>query len=464
MDAKPIGGGRGRGRDSMDQKGTGRGRTARRVVGLGLAAVLLAGGTVGQAVAAAAAAQDEATGAPIVQDEAGGAVEDQLVPTIDPASGVELPPTLGETDLAVYVRETGHTIGGVMLDYWRATGAGAGFGAPISEPFAAANGYYSQAFERGVFQYRPDVLFTDEPIVRLMPVGRTALNERVATVRGDGKRANGGGDRRAGAWRAMDPGAAAAQAAVADGGLYVEETGHTVSGAFLEWYERHEGAFYLGNPLGEPVTERGRTVQWFEGGLLMGGSRGVELAPLPAEMAPALGIETERVGRAGLPDYAESLFLEGTNPNWAARAETPGAKRIEVDLSEQRLWAYQGDDLVTTTLVTTGLEPNTTEQGRFRVRLKYPEQDMAGFTSSTGEVVATDDGSGAPVPGAVGSYEVTDVPDVMYFNMEAEALHGAYWRDNFGETGSHGCINLPLEMATFLYGWAPLGTPVWVHE
>ena len=59
---------------------------------------------------------------------------------------------------------------------------------------------------------------------------------------------------------------------------------------------------------------------------------------------------------------------------------------------------------------------------------------------------------------------VEDVPDVMYINMDAEALHGAYWHNNFGQRMSHGCINQPLEFADFLYGWAPLGTVVWVHE
>jgi lipoprotein-anchoring transpeptidase ErfK/SrfK len=318
-----------------------------------------------------------------------------------------------------------------------------------------------------VFQYRPEVLFTDEPIVRLMPIGQAALADRVGSVRADGKRGNGGGDRRAGAWRALAADAPAVERTVADGGVYVEATGHTVSGVFLEWYERHEGAFYLGNPLGEPVTERGRTAQWFEGGVLLADAKGVRLLPLAREMAPKLGVETARVERAGLPDYRESLFVRAPNPtpNTAGRADAAGPKRIEVDLSEQRLWAYQGDAVVTSTLVTTGLEPNTTEQGRFRVRLKYREQDMAGFTDSTGEVVAGDDGTeGTVVPGATGRYEVPDVPDVMYFNMEAEALHGAYWRDVFGAPGSHGCVNLPLEMAAFLYEWAPLGTPVWVHE
>ncbi len=66
--------------------------------------------------------------------------------------------------------------------------------------------------------------------------------------------------------------------------------------------------------------------------------------------------------------------------------------------------------------------------------------------------------------GQVGTpYDVKDVPHVMYFNYDAEALHGAYWHSNFGTPMSHGCVNLPLDMATFLFDWAPLGTMVWVH-
>ncbi len=62
------------------------------------------------------------------------------------------------------------------------------------------------------------------------------------------------------------------------------------------------------------------------------------------------------------------------------------------------------------------------------------------------------------------AYTVDDVPHVMYFNYDAEALHGAYWHNNFGNRMSHGCVNLPLDMAQFLFGWAPLGTIVWVYD
>ena len=56
---------------------------------------------------------------------------------------------------------------------------------------------------------------------------------------------------------------------------------------------------------------------------------------------------------------------------------------------------------------------------------------------------------------------VPNVPNVMYINGGV-ALHGTYWHNRFG-TGarlSHGCVNLPLRAAGWLYDWAPMGTTV----
>ena len=85
---------------------------------------------------------------------------------------------------------------------------------------------------------------------------------------------------------------------------------------------------------------------------------------------------------------------------------------------------------------------------------------MSGFTNSSGEVTAF--GTVAPDRNSA-FYEVPDVPDVMYFSVEAAALHGCYWHNNFGYPMSHGCVNLPLDVAAWMYGWAPLGTMVWIH-
>jgi lipoprotein-anchoring transpeptidase ErfK/SrfK len=60
-------------------------------------------------------------------------------------------------------------------------------------------------------------------------------------------------------------------------------------------------------------------------------------------------------------------------------------------------------------------------------------------------------------------YNVPDVPSVMYFTDVGHAIHGAYWHNNFGAVMSHGCINLPVELAAWLYEITPTGTPVVIH-
>ncbi|MDP9470044.1 MAG: L,D-transpeptidase, partial [Chloroflexota bacterium] len=351
-----------------------------------------------------------------------------------------IPPDMGQAGVQVFVEATAHTLRGQMLDYWRANGAASVYGNPISEIFASSDGYYSQAFENAVFQYRPEYLYTDDPTVRLMPIGQTALRARGGDIRNDGRRAAGGGDRRGSKWRPLDPvGGNTVARVLNEGGVYVEETSHTISGDFLAWYEAHEGAFYLGHPLSQPMADRGQTVQWFEGGLLMTGESGTHLAPLAAELSPQLGIDTEPVEQGDLPAFDEQQFWTAKNPNLQGDPFAPGAKRIEVSISKQTLTAYQGDTVILTSLVSTGITPNDTERGKFHVRIKYEKQDMQGFTNGTGEVL----GFGEDAPPGTMPYGVKDVPNVMYINFDAEALHGAYWHDNFGTPMSHGCINLP---------------------
>ncbi len=375
----------------------------------------------------------------------------------------ELPPAIGQPEFAVYIDETGHTLGDVFLDYWRATGEDAMFGLPISEPFAAPDGYYSQVFERGVLQYLPAMVWTVEPFVRPMPAGRLLIQERSSglSAHPGGKRLGGGN--RAPQMRPLAPDDPRVETAVAAGGFYDEVTGHTVSGAFVDWYVDHEGDYYLGSPLSEVVTDDGLPAQWFEGGLLIETPQGVQLAPLGERLAERLGVSTARVPADGVPAYNESLFVTAPNPAPVAGPTAPiGPKRIEVSIAEQRVRAYEGETLVLDSFISTGLPPNDTETGRFRIRYKVPVEDMRGATDEEGNVVWVVGDGGKEPPGSI-PYGVADVPYVMYVNLDAEALHGAYWHENFGQRMSHGCINLPLPVAEFLYGWAPLGTPVTVY-
>lgn len=113
---------------------------------------------------------------------------------------------------------------------------------------------------------------------------------------------------------------------------------------------------------------------------------------------------------------------------------------IDVDLSEQRVYAYEGDVIVNSFLVSTGLPETPTVTGKFKIWIKVRIQDMSG-------------------PG----YYLKDVPYVMYF-YEDYGLHGTYWHNNFGQPMSRGCVNLRIPDAEWLYNWASVGTVVNVHD
>lgn len=365
-----------------------------------------------------------------------------------------VPPTnMGATDFEVYVPESGHSLTGYMLDYWRANGASSIYGNPISQPFVGTNGLYSQAFERGIFQYSETWLYGDEAVIRMQPVMADEYAQNRSERRSDGRR--NGADRRTAHFPAASNDVRAAQI-WNEGGRISGWTGYGISSVIGAWYENHEGWFYLGSPISEPMMIRGVEGQVFENGILLNQDGVVRPAPLMAEHPEKFGIDTTPVEQGSMPVYSEGLFYSSYNPYGVDPTSLDGRKRIEVDIDAQTMRAYQGDTLVLEALISTGLEPNHTEVGEFHIRIKYESQTMEGFTNSSGEVI----GLGSEGDGEV--YSVSDVPHVMYINYEAEALHGAYWHNNFGARMSHGCINQPLDVAEFMFEFSPLGTAVTV--
>jgi L,D-transpeptidase-like protein len=122
----------------------------------------------------------------------------------------------------------------------------------------------------------------------------------------------------------------------------------------------------------------------------------------------------------------------------------PPERWIEVNLSAQYLTAWVGNTKVNGTLVSTGRPGFDTPTGTFHILYRYRYETMAGCIQ--GEC-----------------YYVPDVPWVQYFTNYGHALHGAYWHNNFGHVMSHGCVNLPLPFAEWLWYWATYGTRVWIH-
>lgn len=129
-------------------------------------------------------------------------------------------------------------------------------------------------------------------------------------------------------------------------------------------------------------------------------------------------------------------------------AVASGTKRILVDRSQQKLYAYDGDELFMEEKISTGLDGTPTPRGTFPIYKKTPSRYMQG-----------------PLPGISPQYfDLPGVPWTMYFTEAGGAIHGAYWHDKFGKQWSHGCVNLPPEKAEILYHWAELGTAVTVRD
>jgi len=128
--------------------------------------------------------------------------------------------------------------------------------------------------------------------------------------------------------------------------------------------------------------------------------------------------------------------------SWAS----PTERWVEVDLSEQKLRAWDGSTLFLETLVSTGLPWWPTPTGEFRVWVKLRATKMEG-------------GQGRYY------YNLPNVPYVMFFensqvpSWRGYSLHGTYWHNDFGRTHSHGCVNMPTPMAEKLYYWIAPNLP-----
>jgi len=115
-------------------------------------------------------------------------------------------------------------------------------------------------------------------------------------------------------------------------------------------------------------------------------------------------------------------------------------KWIDIDLSEQKLKAWEEGNLFLETLISSGLPWTPTPQGEFIIWIKLRATKMEG-------------GQGRYY------YNLPNVPYVMFFEntkvprWRGYSLHGTYWHNDFGNPRSHGCVNLPTPIAERLYYW-----------
>jgi hypothetical protein len=131
--------------------------------------------------------------------------------------------------------------------------------------------------------------------------------------------------------------------------------------------------------------------------------------------------------------------------------------KIVVSLSQQRLVAYDNGKVFLTSLVTTGNPKLPTPAGTYHIMAKlHPFTFVSPWPKSSPFY-----------------YKPSKVQYAMLFRGGGYFIHDAPWRGAFGPgtnsqigtpgqnyTGTHGCINVPSDVAAKLFAWAPVGTVV----
>jgi lipoprotein-anchoring transpeptidase ErfK/SrfK len=371
-------------------------------------------------------------------------------------------PVLGATphahaqSSALYFPITGHhlTDNQGFLSFWRAHDGERLIGYPVTEAFDA-DGQTVQYFTRGRLEAQVDPNTGESQVL----VGRVAAEYSAAL------------------FREFAP--APARRASANVQIF-ESTGHTLRAPFLDFWQANGGEELFGAPISETsweLTQHGqRQVQYFErvrlerAPSMAGTADAIQVGDLGRALALLRGLDTAPVDNWGAelagppaPEAPQSGPLVAPRPTphpsapaapkpkpapAAPRPEAPhrahsgGEKSIVVNLSKQWMYVFEGDEQVFDAPVSTGRDGMNTPTGNFAIYAKFKIQTMRGVYQ------------GVP-------WVVPNIPNVMYI-VGGVALHGTYWHNRFG-TGarlSHGCINLPLRAAAWLYDWAPVGTPV----
>ncbi|MBD2196577.1 MULTISPECIES: L,D-transpeptidase [Calothrix] len=113
---------------------------------------------------------------------------------------------------------------------------------------------------------------------------------------------------------------------------------------------------------------------------------------------------------------------------------------IQIDLTKQKLIAWEGNTPVYAIIISTGKKSTPTRVGTFKIQTKLKSTRMRGR-----------------------DYDVPNVPYAMFYQGNY-GIHGAYWHRRFGTPVSHGCVNVAPNHAKWLFDWASVGTAVFIHK
>ncbi|HAE59856.1 MAG TPA: hypothetical protein DCG54_10230 [Anaerolineae bacterium] len=161
----------------------------------------------------------------------------------------------------------------------------------------------------------------------------------------------------------------------------------------------------------------------------------------------AINVEGEEWLLIGPDEWVPARQVGVVYPNTTPPAGVTNGRWIDIDLAEQTLTVYENNQLVFASLVATGMEPYWTRPGLFQIYSMKETENMSGaFEADRSDY-----------------YYLEKVPYTLYFD-KARAIHGAYWRTSLGYEQSHGCVNMSIGDAAWVFNWASEGDWVYVHD
>ncbi|MFC2037881.1 L,D-transpeptidase family protein, partial [Chloroflexota bacterium] len=127
------------------------------------------------------------------------------------------------------------------------------------------------------------------------------------------------------------------------------------------------------------------------------------------------------------------------------RVEYLLSKRIIIDISSQRMYAYRGDDLIYKFKVSTGIRGRDTSTGHFQILDKIPMAYSRIWRLK--------------MPYWMGIYWVQGIENGIHA-LPIRPNGSVMWGGLLGQKASYGCVILSNSAAKKLYNWADIGTRV----
>lgn len=142
----------------------------------------------------------------------------------------------------------------------------------------------------------------------------------------------------------------------------------------------------------------------------------------------------------------KSMSTSTFDPQAGGTPSLAEGKYIEVSLSRQRMYLFEGANFVNSFGVSTGKWSTPTPTGTFSIYNKIEVAHSAAYDLYMPKWNAIT---------ADGQYGIHGLP------YKGNWVEGA---SHIGTPVSHGCIRLGPGNDSYVYGWAPVGTPVFIHK